>query len=247
MGYKSRDVEVSFLPGDLCIVVACDSCGAIGSKELDAVQVPASVTGRCTARVALLEVIASGARPEIMTVAISAEPEPTGADIIGGIRAELAAAGLEHVKLIVSTEKNIPTRQTGLGVSVVGCCQIAGLRLGRTQIGDWVYGLGKPKVGSEAADPDDPEIVRTEHLRKLLENAVVHDLIPVGSGGIRCECELAAGEIQGRVDYEANCPVPLDKSAGPSTVLIITASHPFQEFAAGPLPFYRIGRVLEKR
>lgn len=245
MGYKSRDVEVAFLPGGVCIVVSCDSCGAIGPKELDVVPVPASVTGRCTVRVALLEVMASGARPEVVTVAISAEPEPTGGGIIEGVRAELMAAGLKQVKLVVSTEKNVPTRQTGLGVSVIGSCNIAHLRLGRTQIGDWIYGLGTPKVGLEAADPADPEIVRIEHLQKLLENAAVHDLIPVGSGGIRSECELVAKEVQGRIEYDGNCPVPLEKSAGPSTVLIFTTIHRLEEFAAGPLPFYRIGRVLE--
>ena len=245
MGYKARDVEVAFLQEGVCIVVSCDSCGAIGSKELDVVSVPANLTGRFTARVALLEVMASGARPEVITVAISSEPEPTGSNIIGGVRAELLAAGLEHVKLVVSTEKNVPTSQTGLGVSVVGSCDISNLRLGKSEIGDWIYGLGKPKVGSEVNDPDDPEIVRIEHLLKLLKNGAVHDLIPVGSRGIRSECELVAREIQGRIEYDLNCPVPLEKSAGPSTVLIFTIRHTIQEFDFGSLPFYRVGRILE--
>lgn len=245
MGYKARDVEVAFLQEGVCIVVSCDSCGAIGSKELDVVSVPANLTGRFTARVALLEVMASGARPEIIAVAIAGEPEPTGSNIIEGVRSELLAAGLENVKLVVSTEKNVPTRQTGLGISVVGSCDISDLRLGKTEIGNWIYGIGKPKVGSEVNDSDDPEIVQIEHLLKLLKNEAVHDLIPIGSGGIRSECELMEREVQGRVEYDANCPIPLEKSAGPSTVLIFTTSHSIQEFDFGSLPFYRVGRILK--
>ncbi|WP_300463587.1 hypothetical protein [Desulfobacula sp.] len=37
MGYKGRDVEVCLLENDLCLIVACDSCGAVGEKDLDQV------------------------------------------------------------------------------------------------------------------------------------------------------------------------------------------------------------------
>lgn len=242
MGYKSRDVEVTFLQEGICIIVSCDSCGAIGAKDLDVILIPAAITGRFTARVALAEVIASGAKPEIITVAIACEPEPTGSDILEGVRTELLAAGVENVKMVVSTEKNIPTRQTGLGISVIGSCDISDLRLGKTEIGDWIYGLGKLKVGAEVNDPDDPEIVRIEHLLQLLKDQDIHDLIPIGSGGIRSECELLAQEVQGRIEYDPNCPIPLEKSAGPATALIFT-SQTIQNRDFGPLPFNRIGRV----
>lgn len=59
-------------------MVSCDSCGGIGEKELDILKVPHRLVGQLTARVALMEIICTGADPKIMTVAISAESEPTG-------------------------------------------------------------------------------------------------------------------------------------------------------------------------
>ena len=50
METKNRDVEVISLGGDQCMVVACDSCGAVGFKDLDVIQMPPSVVGRYTAR-----------------------------------------------------------------------------------------------------------------------------------------------------------------------------------------------------
>ncbi|NLI92386.1 MAG: alpha-ribazole kinase [Peptococcaceae bacterium] len=244
MGYKNRDVEVVFLKEGLCLVAACDSCGAIGSKELDAVSVPADVTGRFTARVALLEVIASGAIPQMITVAISNEPDPTGIQILSGVRAELLSAGLKRLKMVTSTEKNIPTKQTGLGISVFGSCDFDDLRLGKTEPGDFIYGLGKPKVGPEVDDPEDREIIQVKHLAVLLKKKPIHDLIPVGSRGIRYECELLQQTVRGRVEFAPGCPVPITKSAGPSTVLLFSAKDKIQELGPDMPPLYLIGQIF---
>lgn len=246
MGYRGRDVEVSLLKGGQCLVVACDSCGAVGSKELDVVQIPEKITGRFTARVALLEVMASGAEPEVMTVAISNEAQPTGEKILEGVYEELQSLGLEHLPMAISTEKNMLTRQTGLGISVIGVSDASVLRLACTQIGDFVYGLGVPKVGQELSDPEDPEIIRGEHLRKLLSNQDVHDVIPLGSQGIRGEAELLAQSIKGRLILAPGCPVELEKSAGPATALIFTTAHEIQgldvDLSLGLKPYF-VGRI----
>jgi ribosomal protein L14 len=244
VGYKNRDVEVVFPEEGLCLVAACDSCGAVGAKELDIVKVPAEVTGRFTARVALLEVITSGAIPQLITVAVANEPEPTGTRILDGVRAELEAAGLEKIKLAVSTEKNIPTRQTGVGISVIGCCRPDSLRLGKTEPGDFIYALGKPKVGSELSDPEDPEIIQIRHLAGLLHNQTIHELIPVGSGGISHECRLLLQEVAGRLQFIPDCPVPLGKSAGPATVLLFSAGKKIEGLRPDWPPLYLIGQII---
>lgn len=250
MGYKNRDVEVVFLNTDACLVVACDSCGAIGEKERDVVKVPAAVTGRSTVRVALMEVMASGAIPQIITVAISNEREPTGAQILEGVRQELAISGLENIKVLDSTEKNVPTQQTGLGISVIGSCSPLDLRLGKTEKGDFLYGIGMPKVGHEVMSPDDPEIMQIKYLQALIHCPDIHDLIPAGSKGLHYECEQLGNLLDIRPEYDPDCPIPLAKSAGPSTALLFTSCRKLheldlKEFDLLPQrpPIYRIGWI----
>lgn len=248
MGYKGRDVEVSLLKGGQCLVVACDSCGAIGSKTLDVVHVPANINGRFTTRVALLEVLAAGAEPKMLTVAISNEADPTGEEILEGVREELQSLDLDLLPLVISTEKNMPTQQTGLGISVIGVGDVSALRLATTQIGDYVYGLGFPKVGLEVSDPEDSEIIHGEQIRKLLEQQGVHDIVPVGSQGIHGEAESLARSSKGRLILNSTCPIELDKSAGPSTALIFSAEQKDQEDKLGAilgLRPYLVGRIQE--
>ncbi|HVJ47623.1 alpha-ribazole kinase [Desulfitobacterium sp.] len=246
MGYKGRDVEVSLLKGEQCLVIACDSSGAIGSKVLDVVQVPEHITGRFTARVALLEVLAAGAEPKMLTVAISNEDDPTGEGILKGVREEIKSLDLAQLPLVISTEKNMITQQTGLGISVIGVADSSALRLATTQIGDFIYGLGLPKVGPDVADPEDPEIIRGEHIRNLLGQQGVHDIIPVGSQGIRGEAESLACSAKGKLILNFTCAIELNKSAGPATALIFSTAQKIQEdkfeVTLGLRPYF-VGRI----
>ncbi|WP_041276060.1 alpha-ribazole kinase [Desulfosporosinus acidiphilus] len=228
MGYQGRDIEAVLINPEQYLIASCDSCGAIGLKEFDVVKVSWSVTGRMTTRVALLEVLAVGAVPKIMTVAISNEPSPTGEELLKGVKEELDFAGL-NLSMAVSTEKNIPTQQTGLGISVIGTVRTEHLRVGTSQIGDEVYCLGMPKVGSELCNPEDPEIVQVTDLQKLLEVLGIHDVIPVGSKGILKEAQLLASNNNSKLLINQSCSLDLNKSAGPSTCLVFSASSSTKE------------------
>ena len=116
MGYKGRDVEVVDISDGKCLVVACDSCGGIGSKQLDEVKVDPYVSGRHTTRVALMEVMSVGASPKNISVAISNEPVPTGESIIKGVKDELKWR-LSNLSMAISTER-IYLRQTGIGITL---------------------------------------------------------------------------------------------------------------------------------
>ena len=264
MGYRGRDVEVTFA-NDVGLVVACDSCGAIGEKELDVVRVPAGLTGRFAARVALLEVLATGAKPQIVTAAICNEPEPTGGKLLEGVKDELESAGLGTLPIAISCEKNMSTRQTGLGITVVGLVDAAALRIAGTRDGDSLYCLGMPQVGPEVQDADDPEVVRAGDVRRLLEDPSVHDIIPVGSRGILgeirqlvevMELAFAAGEqkLAGEFSDKNKIPVgspDIHKSGGPATCLIFSAAPAFapESFLGGKhssssAPLFYLGQVF---
>lgn len=251
MGYRGRDIEVVPINEKQYLVAACDSCGAIGMKELDEVQVPWQITGRYTARVALLEVLAVGAVPQMLTVSIANEPEPAGAEILAGVRDELKALKLPELPMAISTEKNMPTRQTGLGITTVGICEKTELRVARSQARDGVWCLGLPKVGAEIISADDPEILQGHQLYQLLKVPEVHDIIPVGSRGIRREVQALAGALGLKFTPETSDAPDLDKSAGPSTCVIFTIgeSSNFSGneqallFSKGS-PVYKVGRLL---
>ena len=222
MGYMGRDVEITDVDDQNCLVGACDSCGAVGSKKLDEVPVPAELVGQLTARVALMEVVAAGARPVMMTVCVCAEPEPTGRDILTGVRQETASAGYPDLPLVVSTEKNFTTCQTGLGIGVTGICRKTDLRLAGSRAGDRIYTLGLPRVGGAVARSG--ELLTAAHVSALLAVPEVRDVVPVGSRGIAAEI-LSLAQNCDTVFVPVPDPVPdMDRSGGPSTCAVFTAS-----------------------
>lgn len=225
MGYLGRDVEIVAINPEQLLVAACDSCGAIGMKEFDELTISWSITGRLTTRVTLLEILASGAIPKMATVAISNEPYPAGEQILNGVKEEFLAAGLT-LPIVISTEKNMNTRQTGLGISMIGVAEKMQLRIGSSQAEDVVFCLGLPKVGPEISTPEDPEIVQFEHIRLVQSLPGVHDVIPVGSGGIFQEAKLLAASSKHELIIDSSCKLDLNKSAGPSTCVLCSSSSP---------------------
>lgn len=179
---KVRDLSVIDLDGNTLLVIACDSDGGIGPKELDTVSCSGYVLGRLAARVPLLEMLASGARPILMVNCLAVEMHPSGKEIISGIRKEAAEAGLDPVRGIAgSTEDNVPTRQTGVGVVALGVVSQRALRPGSSQIGDLVYRLGVPKSAPRyRVTPDDPE---TQIFGLTVESDVAFGLSSFGLPG----------------------------------------------------------------
>lgn len=236
MGYKGRDVEVVQIDHNYSIVTACDSCGGIGLKENDVVKVSPYIVGRFTARVALMEVLSMNAIPKTMSVAISNEPSPTGEKIINGVVEELKAADLESVPMAISTEKNIETSQTALGITVIGLCKNENIRIAKSKSGDFVYCVGIPKVGNEINNFDDAHIAQVKDVKDLLKLKGVSDIVPIGSKGILVEVEMLCRNVHCKFIYEPEEHIDMHKSAGPSTCLIFTCSEAtnFSQFTVKP-------------
>lgn len=117
---KIRDLSLIRLDETRTMVVACDSCGGVGSKKWDAYKVPPVYVGGFSARVVLLELICAGAKVVALTDNICNEMDNTGKEIIAGIKKELKAAGIEDVILTGSTEENFATVSTAVGMTAVG-------------------------------------------------------------------------------------------------------------------------------
>ena len=172
------------------LVVACDSCAGAGDKPHDHVHVTPYTVGRFTCRVPLLEVLALGAQPFLVVSAIGVEPEPTGAEILRGIRDEMRTAGVPDGSVLISTEKNMPVSQTAAGVTVLAGLPRGFMRYGLGRAGDMVAAVGLPKVGAEVC-LDDPEIADIPTLQLALAFPFLREALPVGSAGIAREADLS--------------------------------------------------------
>jgi selenophosphate synthetase-related protein len=217
----ARDVRLFRLGGEI-IVVSCDSCGGIGPKPLDRVRVDGYTVGRFTARVALMEALSVGAEPMCLANTLAVEPRPTGTQIIKGIRDEAKRAQLDsRIIMTYSTEKNIPVRQTGLGVTVVGTATAKSLRIGRCRPGDAIVAIGLPHVGDEVVAAEKRQrIADTRDVRSLLNCHFVNEVIPVGSQGILHEAQIIAEDSNLRFALRPNLDIDIRKSAGPGTVVL---------------------------
>ena len=221
---RFRDLTFIEQENDKYLVIACDSSGAIGDKVDDVIKVPAEIVGYYGARVALMEILSVGAKVLTVIDTLAVEMEPTGRKIIDGIQRQLKEAGMEAILLNGSTEENIPTRQTGMGITIIGEVDKNQAKINKSQKGDYVVVLGIPKVGNEINIPVDNEICSIDDIKTLLNSKVVREIYPVGSKGILYEANYLAKSNNMTLKIYENLEVDIEKSGGPATILIFTIS-----------------------
>ncbi|WZL72882.1 alpha-ribazole kinase [Clostridiaceae bacterium 35-E11] len=238
---RYRDAEIILLNQEEVLVIACDSCGAIGIKEQDQVKASHYIVGKYTARVSLMEVLSLGAKVISLTVNICNEPYPTGDEILKGIQSELKTCNIE-VPITVSTEKNISTTMTALGVTVIGIGKRKDLKIDRAVKQDFVYVFGIPKLGNEVVE-DEGEITDTHVLLQLLKDPYIKEIIPVGSSGIQGEIEKLLRAKKLYMTYREDGSLDFNKSAGPCTAVIVISERKLEESYGLPQNF--IGKLEE--
>lgn len=228
---------------DKKLVIACDSSGAIGNKPSDIIQVDPYVLGRFLVRVPLMELLSVGAKPFGVMNTLSVEMEPTGRRIIAGIIDELRQIELDENQVLNgSTEDNFPTLQTGAGVTVIG---MATKIEDKSMVGDILCCIGYPKVGDEVK-LDDREICDLPTMRQIRAILGVHEIVPVGSKGIRYETEELLKRNQMTLLWD-DPQLPLEKTAGPSTCAIVTVQeHSLEELKKTKRPVFVLGRIKNK-
>lgn len=223
----SRDILV-FQQNENCLTIAADTLGAIGEKPADGFRASPELCGRMTARVCLMETLSVGARPFSLMALTCNEREPTGARLLTGIREELSSAGYPDILIGGSTEDNMPTPMTALGVALLGECETPAWRLARQ--GDGVYILGIPYVGEEVLVHLE-ELPAASQVKQLRGMPAVGDIIPCGSRGIAWELHVLEGETGLHTKFESDLDLALlEKSAGPATCVLVTAREPLTGF-----------------
>jgi len=221
---RRGDVLILKVPTGHAIVAGSTSSGAVGPKIMDKVKVDGRVLGKFLARVALMDVIATGAFPLLLSVTLGVEKEPTGNEILEGIRREARSLGLDPNQVLMeNTEDNFETVQTGAGLTVVGFANEDELRIGKTSPGDIIVAVGKPKVGDEVILAEAKgEIADLKNVTQLSQKKYVHDIAPVGTFGIADEARMMAFGVGRQLKLVEVQGLDLNKSAGPATVVLAT-------------------------
>ena len=225
ISYTRRgDVSVLKVPTGHAIIVGSTSSGSVGPKTMDNVKVDGRLLGKFLARVALTDVIATGAFPVLLSVTLGVEKEPTGDDIVEGIKREARCIGLDPNQVVMeNTEDNFETVQTGAGLTVIGFANEDELRLGRSVPGDLIVAIGKPKVGEEVISAEAKgEIAGLKSVAQLSQRKYVHDIAAVGTMGIADEARMMAYSVGRQMKPAEVNGLDVNKSAGPATVVLAT-------------------------
>jgi selenophosphate synthetase-related protein len=225
IAYTRRgDVAILKIPTGHVIVVGSTSSGAVGPKVMDKVKADGKTLGKFLARVALMDVAATGAYPLLLSATLGVEKEPTGEEILAGIRREAGLLGLDASQVLLeNTEENFETVQTGVGLTVVGFANEDELRIGKTLPGDLLVAIGKPRVGGEVlAAEAKGEVADLRNVAWLSQKKYVHDIAPVGTFGVAYEARMMAYAVGRQLKLIEKAPLDLEKSAGPATVVLVT-------------------------
>jgi len=214
---RIRDTSILNLK-DFYVVIASTSSGAIGQKERDKIKIDEKTLGKIMARCVLTKIISLGVEPVILISNFSVEYNPTGMKIFEGILEEGEKTGVTEM-IKGHTEENFKTDQTSLSIVGIGVTKKKKLKFKLSSQKDCVFILGEPKVGYEVVKSNLTDI---KMLKKIREIFYVHDMIPVGNGGVKQQIL----EFSNVLDYEIklidDLDIDINKSAGPSTTILIT-------------------------
>ena len=245
---RRGDVSILRVPTGHAIVAGSTSSGAVGPKEMDKVKVDGHLLGKFLARVALMDVTATGAFPVLLSVTLGVEKEPSGNAILEGIRRVARSIGLDpNQALMENTEDNFETVQTGVGLTVIGFANEDELRVGKTMPGDLIVAIGKPMVGDEViAAEARGQIADLKNVIQLSQRKYVHDIAPVGGFGIANEAKMMAYGVGRQLKLYEIQELGLNKSAGPATVILVTIDKEKLEDLTSliPKPINVIGEIL---
>ncbi|HWO78495.1 MAG TPA: AIR synthase related protein [Bacillus sp. (in: firmicutes)] len=221
---KIRDLTLIAINDHQYIVIACDSDGGIGNKPQDVVKVDEETIAQFATRVPLFEIISSGASPFLIIDCLSFEMDGSGEKVIAAIKKYVREAGiLEDIQVTGSTEDNVPTVQTGIGVTILGLADKNQFHVGSSVPGDHLVCVGIPKSGPKyEVRIDDPEIISLRELLKIRRLPYVHDILPVGSKGVLHEANQMAKSSSLVYKPIQNPGINMNQSAGPSTCVLLS-------------------------
>lgn len=204
------------------LVFATDNLTGIGERPHDKFAATPEDVGYFTARVALFELLASGAIPKLVIDTVSVGGT-YGKRTIAGIREAVREAGLPDTFPITgSCEDNMTATITALGITAIGQVLQTAFRPGTVRAGDEIWLVGIPKCAPhDHVFRGDRECVSFSQLQILLSMNTVREILPVGSRGANYEAQQLATTAGLRFLPQPTAAEEVaTKSGGPATVVL---------------------------
>ena len=244
---KYRDLTVIHQPHGGFLVLACDSCGGVGPKDGDVLKTDGFTVGYTTASVVLMELIAAGAVPFFLADGLAVEEEPTGREILRGIRAAAEEADIPGEAVTGSTEENFPTLQTGLGITALGWAEEWPIY--RSNPEDVLVLAGRPRWGQAVLESDRGDRLTLPVLRRLRSEepftGLISEILPVGSRGVLAEAKDLAATAGCVFHPRGDIPKDLAGSGGPSSCAVLSVKPENLDALSrrSPLPLILLGSL----
>ncbi|KZE64299.1 hypothetical protein AWM68_14520 [Fictibacillus phosphorivorans] len=210
-----RNLLLLPLQDDQLLTVASDNSGNIGEKRDDAVNVPYDIVAYYGTRVCLMETLATASKPKTLIIH-SFNDEKAWSSLVQGATRAFEELGLDKIEITGSTESNFSLVQSATGFTLIGSIKKQKLRTIMAPYDARYAVVGKPLVGDEIIKHPD-EILPLKLFKKLCDLEEIYELIPVGSKGIKKELDQICKQ-----GGEYKSALPLDKSAGPSSCILIS-------------------------
>lgn len=215
-----RDITVIDFDDKRYLGISCDSCGGIGTKEHDVVKASLHLVAYQTGKVALAELLSLGFSPFLLADGLAVEMHDTGKQLIEGFSDVISRLKTAKVHITGSTEENIPTVQTSMGITCIGVCEKDKLKYKKTRAGHVCMLLGLPLVGNDVVNNPD-KILDIEDFEVLYLSNLVKEMLPVGSRGTEAELEDLCEYNNLEFAYNDNLTVDLTHSGGPSCCCLV--------------------------
>jgi len=243
---RIRDLTHIPRPEGKDLVLAFDVIGGIGPMPSDTVRADPEDVGYFGTRVVLMELLSLGAEPLLVADLLTLPWPDLGERVVAGMRALLREAGFAELPVTGSTEDNVQALATGAGFVGVGEVEAASIRHNLARAGDLLYLLGRPKSAPEdAVRPGDPEMMNPGRLRRLMQDRHVHEVLPLGSGGLSRELsELGARGLRPELAQDLPQGI-LSRSGGPATAVLLAADPAWPLQAAVGVPLLPLGRLTQ--
>ncbi len=195
------------------LVITADNSGAIGEKSQDAVNAPNQVVGYYACRVAIMECLAVGGEPQTVVMHNFTNDEAWH-DYKSGLDQVMEELKMNTIPLTGSTESNVSSLQSGLGITVIGTKTKQEDQ--KQWTGEEAYAvIGTPLLGEEVIHQHE-EIAPLWLFQHLCQLEEVKAVSTVGSKGIGSTWrEWTTSE------NKLTCELDVEKSAGPATCFLI--------------------------
>ena len=248
--FNYRDLTIVPKDNDTSIVIACDTVASYGMKSNDTFYCTNILLAACCMRVTLMECLSLNATPTLSINLFGVEMNPTGMELLEGIKQELSKAGYPNLLMNGSTEENIVTSSTSVGITLLSEVKNSELLFKKAVKGDYIVHIGQPYLGQEVVDNFNKMVSYRDIERLKSFGKDIKEICPVGSKGALYEAKEIAEHNQ--LMFKLNSDISSDneilfKSAGPaSTILVVASEHILEKIKNDFENSLILGSLLER-